>query len=150
MKKAYDKVKNQVKTSSDKDIKIEATANLSNLSANKTGLTNLNTTGPKHNASSSGSFLKSNFTKTKEVVVAKKKTEVEEEPEMNNDEKKKEYYNKLSLERINFLLKEYHEYVDPVLQPSVFFFKFLAFKQEKETEFEICFILTSEQKAETP
>lgn len=45
---------------------------------------------------------------------------------------KKEYYNKLSLERINFTFEEYGKYPDETFHPSVFFFKFLAMKPDLE------------------
>ena len=51
---------------------------------------------------------------------------------------KKEYYNKLDLERINFIFDEYSKYPDEHFQPSVFFFKFLAVKPDiNETETKI-------------
>ena len=46
----------------------------------------------------------------------------------------KEFYNKLSLERINFQFEEYGEYPNDDFQPSIYFFKFLANKPDYEKE----------------
>ena len=48
--------------------------------------------------------------------------------------KGKEFYNKLSLERINFLFEEYGEYPCDDFQPSIYFFKFLCNKPDYEKE----------------
>ena len=55
-----------------------------------------------------------------------------------NDKEKnkrgKEFYNKMSLERINFQFEEYGEYPNDDFQPSIYFFKFLANKPDYEKE----------------
>jgi len=51
-----------------------------------------------------------------------------------NNSKGKEYYNKLSVERINFQFEEYWEYPNYDFQPSIYFFKFLANKPDYEKE----------------
>ena len=51
-----------------------------------------------------------------------------------NKTKGKEFYNKLSLERINFQFEEYGEYPNDDFQPSIYFFKFLANKPDYEKE----------------
>ena len=51
-----------------------------------------------------------------------------------NRNRGKEFYNKLSLERINFLFEEYGEYPNDDFQPSIYFFKFLANKPDYEKE----------------
>ena len=43
---------------------------------------------------------------------------------------KKEYYNKLSIERINFKFEEYAFYPEVNFRPSIFFFKYLCIKPE--------------------
>ena len=48
--------------------------------------------------------------------------------------KGKEFYNKLSLERINFQFEEYGEYPCDDFQPSIYFFKFLCNKPDYEKE----------------
>ena len=48
--------------------------------------------------------------------------------------KAKQFYNKLSLERINFQFEEYGEYPNDDFQPSIYFFKFLANKPDYEKE----------------
>ena len=48
--------------------------------------------------------------------------------------KGKEFYNKLSVERINFQFEEYWEYPNYDFQPSIYFFKFLANKPDYEKE----------------
>ena len=48
--------------------------------------------------------------------------------------KGKEFYNKLSLERINFQFEEYGEYPCDDFQPSIYFFKFLCGKPDYEKE----------------
>jgi hypothetical protein len=45
---------------------------------------------------------------------------------------KKEYFNRFSLERINFMFDDYKRYPDDKFHPSVFFFKFLAMKPDYE------------------
>ena len=40
---------------------------------------------------------------------------------------KKEYFNKLSIERINFKFEEYENYPEVNMKPSIFFLKFLFF-----------------------
>ncbi len=45
---------------------------------------------------------------------------------------KKEYYNRFSVERINFLFDEYAQYPDENFNPSIFFFKFLSIKPDYE------------------
>ena len=51
-----------------------------------------------------------------------------------NRNRGKEFYNKLSLERINFQFEEYGEYPNDDFQPSIYFFKFLANKPDYEKE----------------
>ena len=51
-----------------------------------------------------------------------------------NKNRGKEFYNKLSLERINFQFEEYGEYPNDDFQPSIYFFKFLANKPDYEKE----------------
>ena len=52
----------------------------------------------------------------------------------DKNKKGKEFYNKLSLERINFQFEEYGEYPNDDFQPSIYFFKFLAYKPDYEKE----------------
>ena len=47
---------------------------------------------------------------------------------------KKEYFNKLSIERINFKFEEYEMYPEVNLKPSIFFFKFLCPKPDIDNE----------------
>lgn len=47
---------------------------------------------------------------------------------------KKEYFNKLSIERINFKFEEYEMYPETNFKPSIFFFKFLCAKPELRRE----------------
>ena len=54
--------------------------------------------------------------------------------EKNNKNRGKEFYNKLSLERINFQFEEYGEYPNDDFQPSIYFFKFLCNKPDYEKE----------------
>ena len=58
-------------------------------------------------------------------------SELEKERNRNRG---KEFYNKLSLERINFQFEEYGEYPNDDFQPSIYFFKFLANKPDYEKE----------------
>ena len=51
-----------------------------------------------------------------------------------NNSKGKEFYNKLSVERINFQFEEYWEYPNYDFQPSIYFFKFLANKPDYEKD----------------
>ena len=51
-----------------------------------------------------------------------------------NKNRGKEFYNKLSLERINFQFEEYGEYPNDDFQPSIYFFKFLTNKPDYEKE----------------
>ena len=51
-----------------------------------------------------------------------------------NNSKGKEFYNKLSVERINFQFEEYFEYPNYDFQPSIYFFKFLANKPDYEKD----------------
>ena len=48
--------------------------------------------------------------------------------------KGKEFYNKLSLERINFQFEEYAQYPNDDFLPSIYFFKFLCNKPDYEKE----------------
>ena len=57
-----------------------------------------------------------------------------EELKEKKKNKGKEFYNKLSLERINFLFEEYGEYPCDDFQPSIYFFKFLCNKPDYEKE----------------
>ena len=54
--------------------------------------------------------------------------------EKNNKNRGKEFYNKLSLERINFQFEEYGEYPSDDFQPSIYFFKYLCNKPDYEKE----------------
>ena len=57
--------------------------------------------------------------------------------EENKEKKKnkgKEFYNKLSLERINFQFEEYAQYPNDDFLPSIYFFKFLCSKPDYEKE----------------
>jgi LMBR1 domain-containing protein 1 len=56
------------------------------------------------------------------------------ENDRDKNKKGKEFYNKLSLERINFQFEEYGEYPNDDFQPSIYFFKFLANKPDYEKE----------------
>jgi hypothetical protein len=58
---------------------------------------------------------------------------------------KKEYFNRLSLERINFLFDEYTQFADDNFRPSVYFFKFLAVKPDLEKESKIKIFKTISQ-----
>ena len=51
-----------------------------------------------------------------------------------NNSKGKEFYNKLSVERINFQFEEYWEYPNYDFQPSIYFFKFLTNKPDYEKD----------------
>ena len=57
-----------------------------------------------------------------------------EEGKEKKKNKGKEFYNKLSLERINFQFEEYAEYPCDDFQPSIYFFKFLCNKPDYEKE----------------
>ena len=57
-----------------------------------------------------------------------------EEGKEKKKNKGKEFYNKLSLERINFQFEEYGEYPCDDFQPSIYFFKFLCNKPDYEKE----------------
>ena len=57
-----------------------------------------------------------------------------EEAKEKRKSKGKEFYNKLSLERINFQFEEYGEYPCDDFQPSIYFFKFLCNKPDYEKE----------------
>ena len=57
-----------------------------------------------------------------------------EELKEKRKNKGKEYYNKLSLERINFKFEEYGQYPNEDFQPSIYFFKFLCGKPDYEKE----------------
>jgi hypothetical protein len=47
---------------------------------------------------------------------------------------KKEYFNKLSLERINFKFEDYQIYPEHNMKPSIFFFKFLCPRPDSEKD----------------
>ena len=57
-----------------------------------------------------------------------------EELKEKKKNKGKEFYNKLSLERINFQFEEYGQYPNDDFQPSIYFFKFLCNKPDYEKE----------------
>ena len=57
-----------------------------------------------------------------------------EELKEKKKNKGKEFYNKLSLERINFQFEEYGQYPNDDFQPSIYFFKFLCSKPDYEKE----------------
>ena len=57
-----------------------------------------------------------------------------EEGKEKKKNKGKEFYNKLSLERINFQFEEYAQYPNDDFQPSIYFFKFLCNKPDYEKE----------------
>ena len=56
------------------------------------------------------------------------------EYDKEKNKKGKEFYNKMSLERINFQFEEYGDYPNDDFQPSIYFFKFLANKPDYEKE----------------
>ncbi len=56
---------------------------------------------------------------------------------------KKEYYNKLSIERINFKFEEYQMYPEINFRPSIFFLKFLCIKPELRKECNNIFLFFS-------
>ena len=60
--------------------------------------------------------------------------QIGEEVKEKKKNKGKEFYNKLSLERINFQFEEYGEYPCDDFQPSIYFFKFLCNKPDYEKE----------------
>ena len=57
-----------------------------------------------------------------------------EELKEKKKNKGKEFYNKLSLERINFQFEEYAQYPNDDFLPSIYFFKFLCNKPDYEKE----------------
>ena len=59
---------------------------------------------------------------------------INEEIKEKKKNKGKEFYNKLSLERINFQFEEYAQYPNDDFQPSIYFFKFLCNKPDYEKE----------------
>ena len=59
---------------------------------------------------------------------------INEEIKEKKKNKGKEFYNKLSLERINFQFEEYAKYPNEDFQPSIYFFKFLCNKPDYEKE----------------
>lgn len=54
---------------------------------------------------------------------------------------KKEYFNKLSIERINFKFEEYEMYPEINFKPSIFFFKFLCVKPDLKKECKLSLLI---------
>ena len=69
-----------------------------------------------------------------EIPIEEDLEEIKIDPKSNKVISKKEYFNKLSIERINFKFEEYEMYPEINLKPSIFFFKFLCSRPDSNKD----------------